>query len=46
MGYIFKITSEYFASSLGWPLALIIAGFAIIGAAAGAISLRRKYSRN
>lgn len=46
MGYIFKITAEYFASSLGWPLALIVAGLAIIGAAAGAISIRRKYSKN
>jgi uncharacterized integral membrane protein len=31
IGYIAKITSEYFADSLGWPLALVIVGFVLIG---------------
>ena len=29
--YIFKITGEYFSDSFGWPLALVIAGLALIG---------------
>lgn len=30
IGYFLKITGEYFAKSLGWPLALIILGFVLI----------------
>ncbi len=36
--YIIKITAEYFSDSLGWPLALIIAGLGII--ALGYFTLR------
>lgn len=43
MAYILKITSEYFSSGLGWPLALIIAGLAMIGVGYMSISIKRKY---
>lgn len=43
MAYILKITSEYFSSGLGWPLALVIAGLAMIGVGYMSISLKRKY---
>lgn len=38
MAYILKITSEYFADSLGWPLTLVISGLLLI--VTGFISLR------
>jgi hypothetical protein len=41
--YIFKITGEYFADSLGWPLALIVAGFAMIAIGSLFVRLNRKY---
>lgn len=43
MAYILKITSEYFSSGLGWPLALVLAGLAMIGAGYMSISLKKKY---
>lgn len=43
MAYILKITSEYFSTGLGWPLALVIAGLAMIGAGYLSISLKKKY---
>lgn len=43
MAYILKITSEYFSSGLGWPLALVIAGLAMIGVGYMSISLKKKY---
>ena len=43
MVYIFKITSEYFSSGLGWPLALVIAGLAMIGVGYMSISIKNKY---
>jgi hypothetical protein len=43
MGYILKITSEYFSEGLGWPLALVIAGLAMIGIGYESVSLRKKY---
>lgn len=43
MGYILKITGEYFSSGLGWPLALVIAGLALIGVGYMSISLKKKY---
>ena len=41
--YILKITSEYFSSGLGWPLALVLAGFAIMGVGYWAVRLNKKY---
>ncbi|MDB4939844.1 MAG: hypothetical protein JWO40_269 [Candidatus Doudnabacteria bacterium] len=43
MIYILKITSEYFSSNLGWSLALVIAGLAMIGVGYFSVSLKRKY---
>lgn len=43
MAYILKITSEYFSSGLGWPLALVIAGLAMIGVGHMSLSLKKKY---
>ncbi|MEK7180579.1 MAG: DUF2157 domain-containing protein [Patescibacteria group bacterium] len=43
MLYILKITSEYFSSSLGWPLALVIAGLGMMGAGYMSFALKRNY---
>lgn len=43
MAYILKITSEYFSSGLGWPLVLVIAGFAMIGVGYASLSFGKKY---
>lgn len=43
MAYILKITSEYFASGLGWPLSLVVAGLAMIGVGYMSLSLKKKY---
>ncbi|MBI2609596.1 DUF2157 domain-containing protein [Candidatus Giovannonibacteria bacterium] len=43
MIYILKITAEYFTEGLGWPFALVIAGFLMIGAGYMSISLKKKY---
>jgi len=41
--YLCKITAEYFSDSLGWPLALILMGSALIGIAFGAVRIRQRY---
>jgi len=43
MAYIIKITSEYFSDSLGWPLALVIAGLGMIAVGFLSFKLRSKY---
>lgn len=43
MVYILKITAEYFTDSLGWPLALVLAGLALIAIGYLSFSLNRKY---
>jgi hypothetical protein len=43
MIYILKITGEYFTNSLGWPLALVIVGLALIAVGYGTLYLKRKY---
>lgn len=43
MLYILKITSEYFSSGLGWPLALVIAGLSMIGVGYMSLSLKKRY---
>lgn len=45
MAYIFKVSSAYFADSLGWPLALVLAGFLIIGAGFASLSVKNRYLR-
>ena len=43
MAYILKITSEYFSTGLGWPLALVIAGLAMIGVGYMSLLIKKKY---
>jgi hypothetical protein len=43
MFYIIKISSKYFTDSLGWPLALVLAGFLLIGVGYFAHYLSNKY---
>jgi hypothetical protein len=43
MGYILKITAEYFSTGLGWPLALVIAGLLMIGVGYMSVSINKKY---
>ncbi len=43
MAYILKITSEYFTQGFGWPLALVIAGLAMIGVGYLSVTLNKKY---
>jgi hypothetical protein len=45
MGYIVKITAEYFASDLGWPLALVVAGFAVIGIGFLSLNIKQIWGR-
>ncbi len=46
VGYLGKITGEYFADSIGWPLALVVLGMVIILIGYWAIYLNKKYLRN
>lgn len=43
MGYILKLTDEYFSESLGWAFALVLVGFALIALGYGAVWLNKKY---
>lgn len=43
VGYILKLTSEYFSEGLGWPLALVLAGLAIMAVGYYAVRINRKY---
>ena len=43
MAYILKLTSEYFSQGFGWPVALVIAGLAMIGVGYLSVSLNRKF---
>ncbi|MES2436621.1 MAG: DUF2157 domain-containing protein [Patescibacteria group bacterium] len=43
VGHIIKLTSKYFLDSVGWPLALIICGFAVIGVGYMTYYVNRKY---
>ena len=45
IAYIIYFTAEYFADSIGWPVALILLGFTIIGIGYFSIRLNRKYLR-
>lgn len=42
MGYILKISSEYFSHSLGWPLTLVIAGLAMIAVGDMSLSIKKR----
>jgi hypothetical protein len=43
IGYILKLTGEYFSSGLGWPFALVLAGLAIMGVGYWAVKLNKQY---
>lgn len=43
IAYISKITGEYFADSLGWPLVLVLTGFGLIAIGYLHFSLKKKY---
>lgn len=43
IGYILKLTAEYFSSGLGWPTALVLAGLVIIVVGYYAVKLNKKY---
>ena len=45
LGYIGYFTAENFADSVGWPLALIAFGFAMIALSAAAVAIGRRYIR-
>lgn len=43
MAYILKITGQYFSEGLGWPLALVLAGFALMGVGYFAVRMNKRY---
>jgi MFS family permease len=43
MAHIAKLTSDYFVDSIGWPVALIIIGFLVIGVGYMAFALNKRY---
>lgn len=43
MAYIIKITGEYFTSNLGWPLALVVAGLALMGIGYMTVFVNKRY---
>lgn len=43
MSYILKITGEYFTEGLGWPFALALAGFSLIGVGYLSFYLNNKF---
>lgn len=46
LGYTAWFTSEHFADSVGWPLALVMFGLLMIGMSALAFRIDRQYIRN
>ena len=45
LGYIGYFTAEHFVDTVGWPLALIAFGFAMIGLSMAAVTISRRYIR-
>lgn len=43
IAHVIKLTSKYFLDSLGWPVALIFCGVAIIAIGYGTVRLNKKY---
>ncbi|NDE68120.1 hypothetical protein EB052_00775 [bacterium] len=43
IAHIIKITSEHFADSIGWPIALVFIGFLVIGIGYGTLWINRRY---
>lgn len=46
LAYIGYFTAQHFANTLGWPVALVIIGVALIGVSAMAVRLNNKYIRS
>ena len=46
IAYVIYFTAEYFADSIGWPVALILLGFVVMGIGYFSISLNRKYLKS
>ncbi len=46
MAHIVKLTSKYFVDSIGWPIALIVIGFLMIGIGYMTYELNKKYISN
>jgi len=46
MAYLLKITAEYFTDTLGWPLALVLAGLALIGIGFGTFYMKKQADLN
>ncbi len=46
MAYIGKITAEYFAQTMTWPIALMICGLLLIGSGYLFVYLKKRYSLN
>lgn len=43
MGYIIKITAEYFSDTFGWPIALVVAGFFLIAIGYMTVTVSKRY---
>lgn len=43
--YVLKITAQYFAETIGWPIAMIIFGLLVIGIASQANVIRQRFVR-
>jgi len=43
LAYIGYYTAKHFANTLGWPIALVIIGIALIGMSALAVRINNKY---
>ncbi len=43
LAFISYITSEYFADSVGWPISLVVLGFAFIGLGYVSVNINKKY---
>jgi len=45
LAYVGYYTAENFANSIGWPIALILLGFLMMGLGAFAVKIHRRYIR-
>jgi hypothetical protein len=43
IGHIFKLTGEYFVDSVGWPIALVVIGFLVIGVGSLTYYVNKKF---
>jgi hypothetical protein len=46
LSYIGYYTAEHFANTVGWPIALVIVGIALIGVSSLAVRLNNKYIKS